>query len=104
MTDRFGSAWADAADESLDRVPPPARPADPQVKWVNLQYSARTGIEDELRAQGFKLYWSAEDQLAERIDVEGWEVAVIEREGKRFILKVADPVRKSLTLIRKRES
>ena len=73
------------------------------MKWVNLQFPARAGIEEELRAQGFKLQWAAEDQLAELIDVEGWEVEVIERDGKRFILRVADRVRRSLTLIKKRE-
>ena len=50
-----------------------------------------------------RTYWPAEDQPPERVHVEGWEIAAIERDGKRFILRVADPVRGSLTFIKKRE-
>lgn len=107
LKERFEAAWGGPKDASFDTasqsVIRQAPTAEPEVKWVNLQYPARAGIEDELRAQGFKLYWSAEDQLAERIDVERWEIAIIERDGKRFILKVADPVRRSLTFMKKRE-
>lgn len=95
--------WQSAHELGVDVAPRQAR-KEPDVKWVDQRYVTDSGIDKQLQAKGFKTAWCNEDKLARRTDMEGWEVAVIERDGQRFILKSKDPVVGSTTFIKKRAS
>lgn len=66
---------------------------DAQVidKWVSLDYIEKAGIDKELKAQGYCLYWSSADKESKRIDLEGWErVVMSQADGSLVWLKVRD--------------
>ena len=95
--------WA-AASETPTPVSKQTGAAAPQTKWVDPRYVSDSGLDKDLEARGFKVAWCNDDKLARRIDLEGWEEVILERDGTRFLLKFADPVVGSVTLIKKRVS
>ena len=73
----------------------------PEIGDVDLDYPDRSGLKARLEAEGYKIRWSREDNLAERF-AEGWEI-VIESlaNGTRRRLRIREQG-SSLHLIRKR--
>lgn len=73
----------------------------PSVKVVDVDYPEHSGLSQQLRDQGYILNWSAEDELARRLDLEGWSLVYAEdAQGNSFILQVKDPSG-PLTLIKR---
>lgn len=56
--------------------------APPEVEAVDLNHPSRSGLQDRLAAEGFKLHWVREELVGRRRD-EGWEVVVAEEDGRR---------------------
>lgn len=60
----------------------------PQIKQLDLNYPADSGLQAKYNKEGYELRWSSEDKLARRIDLDGWEYAYQEfSDGKKSILK-----------------
>lgn len=71
--------------------PPRDRVADaapPTVEAVDLDYPSRSGLQNRLAAEGFKLHWVREETIGRR-QSEGWEIVVAEEEGRRVTFKVS---------------
>ena len=58
-------------------------------KWVTLAYAEKTGIAQNLKAQGYVVRWTANRYENERIELEGWEhVVIAQTDGTTARLKV----------------
>jgi hypothetical protein len=65
-------------------VRPNSRPGDPVKpqrdevveKWVDLRYPVDSGIQQKIEADGYRVAWSLDTNLARRIDLEGWEIVI----------------------------
>ncbi len=70
----------------------PPRPVLPAEKWVDFDYPARAGIVRDQEAQGYRLAWCADNHLATRLDLEGWERVIVTdpQTGGRVILRMTD--------------
>lgn len=78
----------------------PESGAIPEVKHVDLNYPADSGLQARYEQDGYKLRWSSDSKLARRLDLDGWQYAYQKiPNGKCFILK--DPMGE-LTLIAKK--
>ena len=76
-------------------------------KWVNLEYAEKSGITKKLQDQGYIVRWSAANQEAERIDLEGWEPVLVEQSDGTFArLKIHDhpTIGGYLILLKKRKT
>ena len=75
-------------------------------KWVSLDYIEKAGIAQTLRDEGYKLSWVSANNESKRIDLEGWEYVILDRDGKRVCLKIHDSpaIGGYLVLIRKKEA
>ena len=81
-------------------TPKPA--SELETKWVDLNYPSDIGLQQQLESEGYRVRWCTDDNLARRLDIEGWELVLQELEdGRKAILKVKDRVRDQ-TLIKKR--
>jgi hypothetical protein len=100
-------AWVLAAhDRALNVIGKSvvARP-DIQDKFVTLEYPQRAGITKALEEEGYRLYWSTGDQLAERLDLEGWEVVEwTDKDGSTFRLRIRDSTCGDLFLLKLKRS
>jgi hypothetical protein len=82
-----------------DRVPP-------EMEAVDLDYPSRSGLQEQLRTEGFRLHWVREEQTARRRQ-QGWDIVTVERDGRRVGFKVppgmpsVDP--SALLLMKRRE-
>jgi hypothetical protein len=56
----------------------PAPPVEPREKWVDFRYPADSGIQRALEAAGFGVAWCSDRLLSRRIELEGWEVAIVQ--------------------------
>jgi hypothetical protein len=64
----------------------------PSVKWVDREYPNDIGLIAKLENQGHQVGWCSDDQLARRLDIEGWLLVYHETEsGQRVVLKAKDP-------------
>lgn len=61
--------------------------APPELEAVDPNHPSRSGLQDRLAAEGFKLHWVREELVGGRRD-EGWEVVVAEEDGRRVSFKV----------------
>ena len=60
-------------------------------KWVSQEYVQRSGLLQQLAAQGFRLYWAAANREAELIDLEGWEYVIgVQPDGSQVRYKIRD--------------
>ena len=65
-------------------VRPNARPGERVVtsvvtieeKIVGFGYPSKSGIQQRIETAGYEVRWSLESKLAERVDLDGWEVVV----------------------------
>lgn len=81
-------------------TPKPA--SEPEIKWVDLNYPSDIGLQQQLESEGYRVRWCTDDNLARRLDIEGWELVLQELEdGRKVMLKIKDRVRDQ-TLIKKR--
>ena len=74
------------------------------VKWCTLDYIEKAGVGATLRAAGYRLYWARAENVAEYVDLKGWEEVVWDdpRDGPvRF--RVRDRSCEYMALLRKRE-
>ncbi|MDA2932543.1 hypothetical protein MYX19_05255 [Nitrospinae bacterium AH-259-F20] len=86
------------------RGPTHRRVEMPETKWVDLKYPSDSDLQQQLEAEGYMVRWCTDDNLARKLDLEGWELAIQELEdGRKAILKVKDRVRDQ-TLIKKQKS
>ena len=83
-----------ASEPPVRRVAP--RPT-PTIKWVDLEYPARSGLQAWLTAQGFHLTWRRDDQPRD----DDAEPVIVEDSGEVLMLKVNSPD-SPLTLYQKR--
>lgn len=67
-----------------ERVDPPR--VEILEKSVNIDYPVTSGIQQKLEGFGYKLQWCNEPRVAEKCEVEGWEV-VIERDNNGALNK-----------------
>jgi hypothetical protein len=59
----------------------------PEIDAVDTDYPSRSGLQDRLMAEGFKLHWVREEMVGRRRG-EGWEVVVVTDDGRRVAFKV----------------
>jgi hypothetical protein len=59
----------------------------PEIEAVDMDYPSRSGLQDRLTAQGFKLHWVREEMVGRRRG-EGWELVVVDDDGRRVTYKV----------------
>ena len=59
----------------------------PEIEAVDANYPSRSGLQDRLTAEGFKLHWVREEMVGRR-RADGWEVVVVEEDGRRVTFKV----------------
>ena len=72
-------------------------------KWVASDYPERSGIQKRLEA-GYRVSWCADAKLAQKTDVEGWEI-VIEPDAQGVLTKFRfDEVGPHQTLIKKKDA
>jgi hypothetical protein len=62
----------------------------PEVEWVDMDYQSRSGLQEEIRASGFKEHWVREELVARR-RARDWEVVVAEHDGRPVTFRVASP-------------
>lgn len=105
--DLSGTDWLRTGDFLVERgeVRPVSEDAsqEPSIKWVDLSYPEIAGIQAALESQGSKIMWCSDDNLARRLDFEGWSVYYGTEAGRRVILKIKDRPN-DLTLIVKSKS
>ncbi len=59
--------------------------------WVNTEYPQKSGLVEKLKADGYDLKWERASDEATSIDLEGWELVIIDRpDGTRARLKIHD--------------
>jgi hypothetical protein len=64
---------------------------EPSVKWVDLQYPADSGLQEQLLSEGYEIRWCLDTNLVTRLDIEGWSlVTQRSKTGREVILKVKD--------------
>jgi diguanylate cyclase (GGDEF)-like protein len=73
-----------ASEAAVRRVAP--KPA-PGIKWVDLEYPERSGLQTRLNAQGFKLTWRRDDKPRD----DDAEPVTIDDAGQPVMLKVNSP-------------
>jgi hypothetical protein len=61
--------------------------AAPEVELVDLEFPSRSGLQGKLEADGFRLRWVREDDLAHRRET-GWEIVVADDDDRRVTFKV----------------
>jgi hypothetical protein len=60
-------------------------------KWVNSQYAEKAGIRSRLESEGYIVRWSNANKQHERVDLEGWEVVLLDQaDGTKAQLKIHD--------------
>lgn len=64
-----------------------ANTTPPEIEAVDMDYPSRSGLQDRLTSEGFKLHWVREEMVGRRRG-EGWEVVVVADEGRRVTFKV----------------
>ena len=66
-------------------------PQEPIIKWVDMSYPEVAGIQASLESQGYQIRWCADDNLARRLDFEGWSIYYdTDSAGRKVILKIKD--------------
>jgi|SRR6185295_2820021 len=64
----------------------------PEIVYVDQNYPEDSGLGPKLRAEGKRLYWSREDELQRRLDLQGWNLVVESRaDGRRRTFRIRDP-------------
>jgi hypothetical protein len=58
-----------------------------EIEAVDTDYPSRSGLQDRLTAEGFKLHWVREEMVGRRRG-EGWAVVVVADDGRRVTFKV----------------
>jgi hypothetical protein len=61
--------------------------APPEVESVDLNYPDRSGLQQRLVAEGFRLRWVREEQVGRRCS-DGWQVVIADVDGRRVSFKV----------------
>jgi len=61
--------------------------APPEVENVDLNYPDRSGLQQRLAAEGFRLRWVREEQVGRRRG-DGWQVIIAEMNGSRLSFRV----------------
>jgi hypothetical protein len=80
---------------------PPVVASDPVEKWVDFLYPRDSGLQAKLEAQGYKVAWCSDNNLARNIDLDGWQV-VVEPDTRGILSKYRLQTRPSdQTLIKK---
>lgn len=75
----------------------------PSVKFVDMNYPHDSGLQDRFKNQGYRIRWCNENNLARRLDIEGWTLATApDADGSEVILKMKD-LPEDQTLIKKRD-
>jgi hypothetical protein len=65
--------------------------ASVEDKWVGIEYLAKSGLEEKLHAEGYRLNWVDAEHESERVEFEGWEyVEVTKPDATRTHLKIRD--------------
>ena len=59
----------------------------PEVEDVDLNYPDRSGLQQRLAAEGFRLRWVREGQIRRRRG-DGWQVVIAEVNGRRVSFRV----------------
>jgi hypothetical protein len=59
----------------------------PEVEAVDTDYPSRSGLQQRLMAEGFRLHWVREEMVGRRRS-QGWEVVVIDDDGRRVEFRV----------------
>lgn len=75
---------ADRARPGVERI---ANAAPPEVENVDLNYPDRSGLQARVVAAGFRLHWVREELVGRRRG-EGWEVVVVDLDGRRVSFRV----------------
>jgi len=57
-----------------ERVDPPS--VNIREKEVSFNYPTESGIQPRLVAEGFRLVWSNQSDVSDRIDIHGWELVI----------------------------
>ena len=79
--------------------PPQTPPKEPEEKLVEFNYPVTSGLQANLEAQGYIVSWCPEKNLARRLEQEGYELALQEKEdGTQVKLTTGDCV-----LVKKRK-
>jgi predicted nucleotide-binding protein len=64
---------------------------EPSVKWVDILYPLNSGLQEQLKAEGYTVRWSLDTDLARRLDINGWTlVTQSSGSGREVILKMKD--------------
>jgi len=100
--------WLKTGDFSVGRAPalpaldPPASQEEPLIKWVDLNYPADSGLQGTLEAEGYRVKWCMDDNLARSLDIDGWTLVTQQQgNGRATILKIKD-YPDNHTLVKKR--
>jgi len=64
-----------------------ANTTPPEIEVVDMDYPSRSGLQDRLTSEGFKLHWVREEMVGRRRG-EGWEVVVVRDDSRRVTFKV----------------
>jgi hypothetical protein len=59
----------------------------PEVEAVDTNYPSRSGLQERLMSEGFRLHWVREEMVGRRRS-EGWEVVVVEDDRRRVEFRV----------------
>jgi predicted nucleotide-binding protein len=107
--DISSGSWRGTGNFELSRggaVVPMALPltSAPKVKFVDMNYPHDSGLQSKFEAEGYRVRWCDETNLARRLDIDGWSLATMtDAEGSEVILKMKDRP-EDQTLIKKKEA
>ena len=104
-------AWKSQAEADAQKAIGKPNPQDTSTentkdKFVGLSYPDKAGITENLRSQGYRVFWCNRPREAEMVEFEGWEYVIVEQpNGERFRLKISDPTAGGyLVLLKKKEN
>src|SRR5712692_6692794 len=74
-------------------------PVKPEVieKWVDINYPSDTGLQDKLKAVGYRVAWCSDKKLSRKTDLEGWEIVIEpDANGIHTKFRLEDPANQTL--------
>lgn len=70
------NAWIRPTLRPGEALPPPLRTIEDLA--VDIDFPSRSGLQDRLNAQGYRLVWATESKASSRIAAEGWQRVIEE--------------------------
>ncbi len=82
----------------------PTKPSQPEEKWVDMHYPHDSGLLRQLEAEGYRVRWRFDRDVARAVDIEAWELVHQDLgDGRVAMLKLRDRP-DNQTLLKKRHA